>query len=60
MERNIVMSKKKKKNKTPTNLDLWNSIRRNWNGINPVSRIEENKKKKPTKHKKRDLEKAYD
>lgn len=50
----------KKKNKTPTDLELWNSVRRDWNGINPVSRVVESKKNKPVKHKKRELEKETD
>ena len=45
------MAKKKKKNEEVTNADLFKSIRKNWNGINPVSRIVESKKKKPPKHK---------
>ena len=52
--------KKKNKGQTPTSIDLWNSIRKDWNGINPVSRIEESKKRKPIKHKKREMEKEYD
>ena len=41
------MSKKKKKD--TSNLALMTSIRRDWNGINPVTRIVESKKnKQPT------------
>ena len=50
------MSKKKKKD--TSNLALMTSIRRDWNGINPVTRIVESKKNKPVKHKKRDMEEA--
>ena len=49
------MSKKKKK--APSNLELAQSIRRDWNGINPVTRVVESKKNKSTKHKKREMEK---
>ena len=44
-----IMSKKKKKNKTA--MDLYQSIRGSWNGVNPVSRIVESKKKKKPKYK---------
>ena len=40
------MAKKKKKNEEVTNTDLFKQIRKNWNGINPVSRVVESKKKK--------------
>lgn len=50
------MSKKKKE--IPTNLELIQSQRGSWNGINPVTRVVESKKNKPTKHKKREMEKA--
>ena len=52
------MKKKKSKDQIPTSIDLWDSIRKDWNGINPISRIEESKKRKPVKHKKREMEKA--
>ena len=48
------MSKKKKKK--PTALELAQSIRGSWNGVNPVTRIEENKKKKKPKHKHKQYE----
>lgn len=57
------MSKKKKKrslSNLPSSVELANSIRRGWDGINPVSRIVESKKNKPIKHKKRELEKEMD
>ena len=44
----------KKKPKTP--LEIYQSIRRDWNGINPVTRIIENKKKKKAKHKNKEFE----
>jgi hypothetical protein len=49
------MSKKKKK-KDPTMIDLYKSIRGSWNGVNPVTRIVENKKKKKPKYKKKEYE----
>lgn len=51
------MSKKKRKNKKQKSmLDLYQSTRRNWNGVNPVTRIVENKKKKKPKYKKKEYE----
>lgn len=47
------MKKKKKKKKCSIN-ELAKSIRRDWNGINPVSRIVESKKYKNQKHKKKE------
>lgn len=45
------MSKKKRKNKKRESmLDLYQSIRRGWNGVNPVTKIVESKKKKKTKY----------
>ena len=49
-----MMSKKKKK--IPSNLELIQSQRGDWNGINPITRIVESKKNKPIKHKKREME----
>lgn len=49
---------KKNKRKLPTTNELAQTIRRDWNGINPVSRIVESKKNKPVKHKKKEMEKA--
>jgi hypothetical protein len=52
------MSKKNKKNKKlPTTNELAQTIRRDWNGVNPVTRVVESKKNKPIKHKKREMEK---
>lgn len=49
--------KKKKKKKQPhSNLDLYNSIRRDWNGVNPILRIVESKKKKKPKYKHKEFE----
>ena len=50
------MAKKKKKNKPKSMIDLYQSIRRDWNGVNPVTRIVESKKKKKPKHKKKEYE----
>ena len=52
------MSKKKKK--IPTTNELAQTVRRDWNGINPVTRVVESKKNKPVKHKKRELERDSD
>ena len=41
---------KKKKKKDPTMMDLYKSIRGSWNGVNPVTRIVESKKKKKPKY----------
>ena len=49
-----MMSKKRKK--IPSNLELIQSQRGDWNGINPITRIVESKKNKPIKHKKREME----
>ena len=49
------MSKKKKK-KDPTIIDLYKSIRGSWNGVNPVTRIVESKKRKKPKYKKKEYE----
>lgn len=54
------MSKKKRKHKPQTAVELVLTIRGNWNGVNPVSRIEESKKHKKPKHKKREMEKAFE
>jgi hypothetical protein len=52
------MSKRKKKKEPPTMNELAQTIRRDWNGINPVTRVIESKKNKPIKHKKREMERA--
>ena len=49
---------KKKKNKDMN--ELAKTVRGDWNGINPVTRIVESKKNKPIKHKKKQLEKELD
>lgn len=54
------MSKKKKKKEMPTTNELARTIRGNWNGINPVTRVVESKKNKPIKHKKKEMENAVD
>lgn len=54
------MSKKKNKKQMPTNTELARTIRRDWNGINPVTRVQESKKNKPIKHKKKEMEKEYE
>ena len=50
------MAKKKRKNEEVTNADLFKKIRKNWNGVNPVSRVVESKKKKPPKYKHKQYE----
>ena len=57
---NKTMSKKKRKHKPETAVELVLTIRGNWNGVNPVTRIEESKKRKNPKHKKREMEKAFE
>ena len=52
------MSKRKHKKIPPTALELVFTVRGNWNGINPVTRIQESKKHKKPKHKKREMERA--
>ena len=47
----------KKNKKMSTTNELAQTIRRDWNGINPVTRVVESKKNKPIKHKKREMEK---
>jgi hypothetical protein len=54
------MSKKKKKNSLPTTNELAQTIRRDWNGICPVTRVVESRKNKPIKHKKKYMEGAAD
>lgn len=48
------MAKKKKKEKSA--FDLYKSIRGSWNGVNPVTRIVESKKKKKPKYKHKQFE----
>lgn len=52
------MSKKKKKNSLPTTNELAQTIRRNWNGVCPVTRVIESRKNKSIKHKKKYVEDA--
>ena len=46
------MAKKKPK----SSFDLYQSVRRDWNGVNPVTKIVESKKKKKAKHKNKEFE----
>ena len=41
-------------------MELAQSIRRDWNRINPITRVVESKKNKPIKHKKREMERESD
>ena len=53
------MSKKKRKNKKPKSmLDLYQSVRRDWNGVNPMTRIVESKKNKKPKYKHKEFEES--
>lgn len=45
------MTKKKKKMKEVSTTDLYKTVRGNWNGVNPITRIVESKKHKPPKYK---------
>ena len=45
------MSKNKKKKKPTSVNELYKTVRGNWNGVNPVSRVVESKKNKPPKYK---------
>ena len=47
---NIPSKYKKKKNEEVSNTNLFKKIRKNWNGVNPVSRIVESKKHKKPKY----------
>lgn len=47
---------KKKKEKKESLTDLYKSVRGSWNGVNPVPRIIENKKKKKPKYKNKEYE----
>lgn len=48
---------KKKPKQNTSFVDLYQSIRREWNGINPVTKVREDKRFKKEKHKKRELDK---
>ena len=49
------MSKNKNKKKK-TMIDLYQSIRGSWNGVNPVTRIVESKKYKKPKYKHKEID----
>ena len=50
----------KKDEKLPNINELARTVRKDWNGINPVTRVIKSKKSKPIKHKKREMEEAFD
>lgn len=50
------MSKKKHKTTPRTNTEIWQSMRRDWGAINPVTKVIPDKRRKPPKHKGRELE----
>lgn len=45
------MSKKKSKTKPRSNYEIYRSIRKDWEGINPVTKIIPDKRNKKPKHK---------
>lgn len=45
------MARKKKKTKPTDVLSLYQTIRRGWNGVNPVTRTIPDKRRNPPKHK---------
>lgn len=47
------MSKKKKTPKTY--VEIYQSMRKDWNGINPVTKVIPDKRRKPDKYKKQSL-----
>ena len=47
---------KKKKEKNKSALDLCRQVRGSWNGVNPITRIIESKKKKKPKYKHKQFE----
>ena len=47
---------KKKRIEDVTSIDLFKQIRKDWNGIHPVPRIVESKKKKKPKYKHKQFE----
>ena len=52
--------KHKLKNEKIAALNLLKSVRRDWHGVNPITRIETDKRKKKIKHKKKEMESYYD
>ena len=46
------MSKRKNKNKPRSNYEIYQSIRRDWGDVNPVTKIMPDKRNKKPKHKK--------
>ena len=50
------MANKKKNKKEKSMIDLYQSIHRDWNGVNPITRIIESKKKKKPKYKHKQFE----
>ena len=47
---------KKNKTKPRTNYEVYRSIRKDWGNIKPYTRIEEDKRRKPPKHKGKEVE----
>lgn len=47
------MSKKKPRDRPRSNYEVYKSIRKDWNGLNPVTKIIPDKRDKKPKHKKK-------
>lgn len=46
----------KQKNKVKTQVEILRSMRRDWGNVNPVTRVIPDKRRKPPKHKGRQVE----
>lgn len=45
------MSKQKKKNQPRTYVEIYQSTRKDWGGVNPVTKVIPDKRRKAPKHK---------
>ena len=45
---------RKRRKKMRDKMELYQMIRRDWHGVNPVTRIESDKRKKPPKYKQKE------
>lgn len=45
------MSKNKKNSKPRTYVEIYQSVRKDWGNVNPVTRVIPDKRRKPPKHK---------
>lgn len=50
------MSKKNSKKQIKTNVEIYQTMRRDWNGLNPITKVIPDKRNRKPKHKNR----AYD